>query len=87
MEAVGFVALLPAPAAMRRLSDNAKVRMVSGTLVSGGTVNEVVRRQGGKDMACNHAVTLQFPQGQAEHALTDAQMPLEVVKPHHPHPV
>ena len=46
MEAVGFVALLPAPAAMRRLSDNAKVRMGSGTLVSGGTVNEVARRQG-----------------------------------------
>ena len=57
------------PAAMWRLWDDAKVRMVSGTLVSGGTVNEVARRQGIKanhlppgllswQWRCGHAIDL-----------------------------
>lgn len=48
MEAVGFVALLAAPAAKRRWSDEAKGRIVAETLVPGVTVNEVARRHGVK---------------------------------------
>lgn len=48
MEAVGFVELLVVPATNRRLSDEAKGRIVSETLVVGVSVNEVARRHGVK---------------------------------------